>query len=70
MNSIVSHLETTDASTSSAQCLYEPPLDMFGADALERWFNKTEIVELIDLTMHLFIREELYDYYSSIIRRI
>ena len=31
------HLETAD--------LYEPPLDMFGADAVERWFTETEVNE-------------------------
>jgi hypothetical protein len=35
-------LETADASTGSAQRLYEPPLDMFGADAVERWFSEVE----------------------------
>jgi len=35
--------EMIDVSTSSAQCLYEQPLDMFGADAVERWFTEKEI---------------------------
>jgi len=26
--------------------LYEPPLDMFGADAVERWFGDQEIGEI------------------------
>lgn len=30
------HLETADTSTGSVRRLYEPPLDMFGADAVER----------------------------------
>jgi hypothetical protein len=37
------HLETVD--------LYEPPLDMFGTDAMGRWFmerDANEIVELIE----------------------
>ncbi|MBI5294913.1 MAG: hypothetical protein HY869_05515 [Chloroflexi bacterium] len=34
------HLETADASTGSARRLYEPPLDMFGADAVERQGNR------------------------------
>jgi type I restriction enzyme R subunit len=33
------HLETAD--------LYEPPLDMFGADAVERWFTETEVKEVV-----------------------
>lgn len=32
------HLETAD--------LYEPPLDMFGADAVERWFTEKEVESL------------------------
>jgi type I restriction enzyme R subunit len=27
--------------------LYEPPLDMFGADAVERWFTKQEVQEIV-----------------------
>ncbi len=34
------HLETAD--------LYEPPLDMFGADAVERWFTEKEIEEVVE----------------------
>jgi type I restriction enzyme R subunit len=41
------HLETAD--------LYEPPLDMFGADAVERWFTKKEVSELLSLTSRLVI---------------
>jgi type I restriction enzyme R subunit len=33
------HLETAD--------LYEPPLDMFGANAVERWFTEKEVNEII-----------------------
>jgi type I site-specific restriction endonuclease len=33
------HLETAD--------LYEPPLDMFGADAVERWLTEKEVDELV-----------------------
>ncbi len=33
------HLETAD--------LYEPPLDMFGADAVERWFTEKEVEEVV-----------------------
>lgn len=51
----VSRLETADTSTgfrqaqpaSSVQRLYEPPLDMFGADAVERWFTEKEITEVV-----------------------
>jgi hypothetical protein len=27
--------------------LYEPPLDMFGADAVERWFTAKEVDEIV-----------------------
>lgn len=33
------HLETAD--------LYEPPLDMFGADAVDRWFTEKEVDEVV-----------------------
>ncbi len=39
------HLETAD--------LYEPPLDMFGADAVERWFTEKEVKEIIGLVNKL-----------------
>lgn len=42
------HLETAD--------LYEPPLDMFGADAVERWFTEKEVKEVLALTKRLTIR--------------
>jgi len=41
------HLETAD--------LYEPPLDMFGADAVERWFTTSQIDEIIKLTDQLTV---------------
>jgi len=41
------HLETADTSTSSVQRLYEPPLDIFGADAVERWFTEKEVEEVV-----------------------
>ena len=39
------HLETAD--------LYEPPLDMFGADAVARWCSKEDISEIVKLNQHL-----------------
>jgi len=27
--------------------LHEPPLDMFGADAVERWFTEKEVAEIV-----------------------
>ena len=39
------HLETAD--------LYEPPLDSFGADAVERWFSEKEVVEFVDFANKL-----------------
>ncbi len=41
------HLETAD--------LYEPPLDMFGVDAVERWFNEEELSEMINFVEQLSI---------------
>jgi type I restriction enzyme, R subunit len=41
------HLETAD--------LYEPPLDMFGADAVERWFTEKEVDEIVAFTNQLSI---------------
>ncbi len=41
------HLETTD--------LYEPPLDMFGADAVERWFTEKEVEEVVKFVNRLEI---------------
>jgi type I restriction enzyme R subunit len=34
------HLETAD--------IYEPPLNMFGADAVEKWFTEKEVNEVIE----------------------
>jgi len=39
------HLETAD--------LYEPPLDMFGADAVERWFTEKEVEEVVSFVKKL-----------------
>jgi type I restriction enzyme R subunit len=39
------HLETAD--------LYEPPLDMFGADAIERWFSEIDITAIIKFVQKL-----------------
>ena len=41
------NLETPD--------LYEPPLDMFGADAVERWFTEKEVSEIVEFTNKLGI---------------
>ncbi|MBL0347271.1 hypothetical protein [Candidatus Villigracilis affinis] len=41
------HLETAD--------LYEPPLDMFGTDAVERWFTEKEVEEVVEFTEKLAI---------------
>ena len=34
---------------------HEPPLDMFGADAVERWFTENEVDELVEFTGKLAI---------------
>lgn len=47
---MISHLETADVSTGSTQRLYEPPLDMFGAGAVERWFTEKEVNEILEFT--------------------
>jgi type I site-specific restriction endonuclease len=39
------HLETAD--------LYEPPLDMFGADAVKRWFTENEVKDVISFVEQL-----------------
>ncbi|MBI5942982.1 MAG: DEAD/DEAH box helicase family protein [Chloroflexi bacterium] len=42
------HLETAD--------LYEPPLDMFGADAVERWFTEKEVNEVVEFANRMTIQ--------------
>jgi type I restriction enzyme R subunit len=39
------HLETAD--------LYEPPLDMFGTDAVERWFTEKEVEDILSFVQLL-----------------
>jgi type I restriction enzyme, R subunit len=41
------HLETID--------LYEPPLDMFGADAVERWFTEKEVKEVVEFANRMAV---------------
>jgi type I restriction enzyme R subunit len=41
------HLETAD--------LYEPPLDMFGADAVERWFTEKEVNEVVEFANRMAV---------------
>lgn len=41
------HLETAD--------LYEPPLDMFGADAVEKWFTEKEVDEVVEFVNKMSI---------------
>ena len=50
------HLETADTSTSLSASLYEPPLDMFGADAVERWFTEKEVREVVEFANRMAIR--------------
>jgi len=35
--------------------LYEPPLDMFGADAVERWFTENEVTEMVEFANRLAV---------------
>jgi type I restriction enzyme R subunit len=44
------HLETAD--------LYEPPLDMFGADAVDKYFSKSEVAELVVFTSKLKVQSD------------
>jgi hypothetical protein len=37
--------------------MYEPPLDMFGADAVERWFSEREMEEIIGFVSRMAILE-------------
>jgi type I restriction enzyme, R subunit len=41
------HLETAD--------LYEPPLDKFGADAVERWFTEKEVREVMEFANRMAV---------------
>ena len=34
---------------------HEPPLDLFGADAVERWFTRKEVDAIIDFVKQLEI---------------
>jgi hypothetical protein len=34
---------------------HEPPLDMFGADAVERWFTEKEVKEILTLATRLMV---------------
>ena len=49
------HLETADTSTGSVRRLYEPPLDMFGAAAVERWFTKKEVEEVVEFANRMAV---------------
>lgn len=50
------HLETADTSTSLSASLYEPPLDMFGADAVERWFTEKEVEEVVEFANRMAVQ--------------
>jgi len=41
------YLETADLS--------EPPLDMFGADAVERWFTEKEVEEVVEFANRMSV---------------
>ncbi len=36
--------------------LYEPPLDMFGADAVEKWFTEKEVEEVVEFANRMAIQ--------------
>jgi type I site-specific restriction endonuclease len=42
------HLEAAD--------LYEQPLDMFGADAVERWFTEKEVKDVVEFANRMSIK--------------
>jgi len=33
----------------------EPPLDLFGADAVERWFTEQEVKEVVEIANQMAI---------------
>ena len=35
--------------------LHEPPLDMFGADAVERWFTEKEVKEVVEFANRMAV---------------
>jgi hypothetical protein len=37
------------------QRLYEPPLDLFGADAVDRWFTEMEIQDFVNFAEQMEI---------------
>jgi len=37
------------------QRLHEPPLDMFGADAVERWFTEKEITDVVEFVNQMAV---------------
>jgi len=39
--------------------LYEPPLDMFGADAVERWFTDKEVEEVVEFVKTMEIGNKI-----------
>jgi len=48
------HLETADASTGSAQRLYDAPsLVGFGQDAVDNWFTENEVGEIVSFANRL-----------------
>jgi hypothetical protein len=48
-------LKIIPASTTRSASLYEPPLDMFGADAVERWFTEEEVEEVVAFANRLAV---------------
>lgn len=44
-------------STGSARRLYEPPLDMLGADAVERRFTEQEIQDVVNFIDGLMVNK-------------
>ena len=41
--------------TGGVASQYEPPLDMFGADAVERWFTEKEVSDIVEFTKQLTV---------------
>jgi hypothetical protein len=42
--------------TGGLSNLYEPLLDMFGADAVERWFTEKEVEKVIEFASNLCVK--------------
>jgi type I restriction enzyme R subunit len=49
------HFSQSNRLISETADLYEPPLDMFGADAVERWFTEKEVQEVVEFANRMAV---------------